>query len=126
MYTGLVTAAPFLMWKLVSSLGSGEEGAAVQNDLWARGEEEHFEAVALHSFRAGRREEISVEKQQQIRIAPREKQPRVRGWLLAAAADGKVGLVPANYIKVVGKRQPVNRQEPDVVSGGKDLENAFQ
>lgn len=34
-----------------------------------------------------------------------EQQPRVRGWLLASADGQTSGLVPANYVKVLGKRR---------------------
>ena len=34
-----------------------------------------------------------------------EHQPRVRGWLLASADGQTTGLVPANYVKVLGKRR---------------------
>ena len=33
-----------------------------------------------------------------------ELQPRVKDWLLACV-DGKTGLIPANYVKVLGKRR---------------------
>ena len=34
-----------------------------------------------------------------------EQQPRVRGWLLASVDSQTTGLVPANYVKVLGKRR---------------------
>ena len=34
-----------------------------------------------------------------------EHQPRVRGWLLASVDGQTTGLVPANYVKVLGKRR---------------------
>lgn len=34
-----------------------------------------------------------------------EQQPRVRGWLLASVDGQTSGLVPANYVKVLGKRR---------------------
>ena len=34
-----------------------------------------------------------------------ELQPRVRGWLLASVGGKKVGMVPANYVKVLGRRK---------------------
>lgn len=34
-----------------------------------------------------------------------EHQPRVRGWLLASVDGQTSGLVPANYVKVLGKRR---------------------
>lgn len=40
-----------------------------------------------------------------LRVAPKEEQPRVRGWLLASTQDGtKIGLVPINYVKIVGRQ----------------------
>ena len=34
-----------------------------------------------------------------------ELQPQIRGWLLASGDGTKMGIVPANYIKVIGKRR---------------------
>ncbi|KAK6328124.1 hypothetical protein J4Q44_G00001020 [Coregonus suidteri] len=34
-----------------------------------------------------------------------EQQPRVRGWLLASVDGQTTGLIPANYVKVLGKRR---------------------
>jgi len=34
-----------------------------------------------------------------------ELQPHVRGWLLASIDGQKTGMVPANYIRVLGKRR---------------------
>ena len=42
------------------------------------------------SFRAG---EI-------LRLAPKGKQPRIRGWLLGTVDGSNEGVVPANYVKV--------------------------
>ena len=34
-----------------------------------------------------------------------ELQPRIRGWLLASVDGNKEGFIPANYIRVLGKRK---------------------
>ena len=34
-----------------------------------------------------------------------ELQPHIRGWLLASANGTKMGIIPTNYVKVVGKRR---------------------
>lgn len=34
-----------------------------------------------------------------------ELQPRVKGWLLASVDGKTVGIIPANYVKVLGKRR---------------------
>lgn len=45
-----------------------------------------------------------------------EQQPRVRGWLLASV-DGQItGLVPANYVKVLGKRRGRKHAEMERLS----------
>ncbi|XP_041484019.1 peroxisomal membrane protein PEX13-like isoform X2 [Lytechinus variegatus] len=36
---------------------------------------------------------------------PDNQQPKVRGWLLASKGGEKIGLVPANYVKILGKRR---------------------
>ena len=48
-----------------------------------------------------------------------ELQPRVRGWLLATVDGKKEGLIPANYVKILGKRKGcgVVGKEQDSVSG---------
>jgi len=40
-----------------------------------------------------------------------EHQPKVRGWLLASVGGQAVGLVPANYVKVLGKRRGLKHAE---------------
>ena len=39
-----------------------------------------------------------------------ELQPRVKGWLLASVDGQKTGLIPGNYVKVLGKRQGTRKQ----------------
>jgi peroxin-13 len=42
-----------------------------------------------------------------------ELQPTVRGWLLASINGGqKTGLIPANYVKIIGKRRGKNSVDP--------------
>ena len=68
--------------------------------LLLTGHSEHFEAQAEYSFDAENEDEICFQAGDVLRVAPKHKQPHVRGWLLASV-DGKIsGLVPANYIKV--------------------------
>ena len=54
-----------------------------------------------------------------------ELQPKVRGWLLASADGKTTGLVPHNYIKILGKRrgkkytqpqQPQQQQQSDITA----------
>lgn len=45
-----------------------------------------------------------------------EQQPRVRGWLLASVDGQTTGLVPANYVKVLGKRRGRRHAEMESLS----------
>jgi len=105
MYLGLVFAAPYLIWRLLSSLVP----ASADNDGWAKGEGEHFVAKALHGFTSEQSGEVSLQVGETVRLAPRHLQPRVRGWLLASSSAGQ-GLVPANYLQILGRREAADPQ----------------
>nr|XP_054924561.1 peroxisomal membrane protein PEX13-like isoform X1 [Dermacentor andersoni] len=101
-FFSFVVGAPWLLWRIFSA-------AARREARWAFGEEEHHVAVALYDFQPEAPGEIAIRAGQEVRLAPKELQPRVRGWLLASLDDGRqVGLVPANYVKVLGVR-PANK-----------------
>jgi peroxin-13 len=95
-----VLGGPYLIWKVVSKLAASVE----DQKRWATGERSHFLAVALYDFEAGSAGELSVRAGQRLRLAPKELQPSVRGWILGSADGKEVGLVPANYIKILGKQ----------------------
>ena len=77
---------------------------SIVNKAWASGETDHFVAVAQYDFEGMADRELKVQAGQKIRLAPAASQPpNVKGWVLAS--DGvKIGLVPTNYIKILGKR----------------------
>ncbi|KAH7975244.1 hypothetical protein HPB49_025306 [Dermacentor silvarum] len=101
-FFGFVVGAPWLLWRIFSA-------AAHREARWASGEEEHHVAVALYDFQPEAPGELAIRAGQELRLAPKELQPRVRGWLLASLDEGRqVGLVPANYVKVLGVR-PANK-----------------
>lgn len=70
---------------------------------WAKGEGEHYVAVAEYDFNAGGERELSLTTGQRLRLAPRSLQPRLKGWLLAALDAQRTGLVPANYVRILSK-----------------------
>lgn len=96
-FLAVVFGGPWLIWKFLMSIYNTNEEGTKQ---WMTGEGPHFLAVSLYNFRAEQPNELSFAAKQVIRIAPKELQPKVRGWLLASL-DGKTsGLIPANYIKL--------------------------
>jgi peroxin-13 len=102
MFLGFILAGPYLMWKLISSLNINANAKGAK--AWATGQGDHFLAVAQYDFDGMADRELKLRSGQKIRLAPASSQPaNVKGWVLAS--DGvKIGLVPTNYIKILGKR----------------------
>ena len=100
---------------------------------------EHYIAEAMHDFDARDEAELSMSKGQTLRLAPKHLQPTgLRGWLLASSSSvlsgthigvnssesmHVTGLVPANRIKVLGRRTeipaPHEKEKPDIVQTSK-------
>ncbi|XP_059179945.1 peroxisome biogenesis factor 13 [Centropristis striata] len=107
LFFAVVLGGPYLIWKLLSSSPDSEENAT----NWASGEDDHVVARAEYDFSAASEEEISLRAGDMLNLAPKEQQPRVRGWLLASVDGQTTGLVPANYVKVLGKRRGLKHAE---------------
>ncbi|KPP68806.1 peroxisomal membrane protein PEX13-like, partial [Scleropages formosus] len=101
LFFAVILGGPYLIWKLLSCSEASEEKAT----NWANGEDDHVVARAEFDFTAGSEEEISVQAGDMLNLAPKEQQPRIRGWLLASVDGQSTGLVPANYVKVLGRRR---------------------
>ncbi|XP_010142948.1 PREDICTED: peroxisome biogenesis factor 13, partial [Buceros rhinoceros silvestris] len=89
LFFAVILGGPYLIWKLLSTYSDEE----TVSSNWASGEDDHV--VGRISFRAG----------DMLKLAPKEQQPKIRGWLLASYDGQTTGLVPANYIKILGKRR---------------------
>lgn len=101
LFFAVVLGGPYLIWRLLRSAEGSEENAT----NWASGEDDHVVARAEYDFTASSEEEISLQAGDMLNLAPKEQQPRVRGWLLASVDGQTTGLVPANYVKVLGRRR---------------------
>ncbi|XP_060072650.1 peroxisomal membrane protein PEX13-like [Ylistrum balloti] len=99
-FFGIILGAPWLIWKFITRIADPSEGKK-----WATGEEDHFVARAEFDFKGESDEELSFTAGQNINIAPKELQPRMKGWLLASIDGKKSGIIPANYVKVLGKKR---------------------
>jgi len=117
MFFGIIMGGPYLIWKIISSFASPSPDEAA----WANGEADHFVARANYSFQAGRKEEVSFSQGQNINVAPKELQPQVRGWLLASVDGKTTGLIPANYVKVLGKRRGTKNHSQAVTNSSPEL-----
>lgn len=112
LFFAVVLGGPYLIWKLLSSSPGSEEIST----NWTSGEDDHVVAKAEYDFTAASEEEISLRAGDMLNLAPKEQQPRVRGWLLASVDGQTTGLVPANYVKVLGKRRGRKHTEMERLS----------
>lgn len=101
LFFAVILGGPYLIWKLLSTC-TGEENVATN---WANGEDDHVVGKAEYDFTATSEEELSFYAGDMLNLAPREQQPKIRGWVLASRDGQATGLVPANYIKILGKRR---------------------
>jgi len=101
LFMAILVSAPYFIWRIISSLDTQPEA----NDIkWAAGEGEHFTAQCDYDFSASNEQELSFKAGQTLRLAPRSLQPRIKGWILAATDKQHVGLVPANYVRIMSKQ----------------------
>ena len=100
----VAVGGPWLLWRFIrkSVEEDAREVSSDDQNNWVTGEGRHVTAKALYDFEAENDDELSIQAGDQLNLAPSEKQPRVRGWVMAANS-GQTGLVPANYIKVLGR-----------------------
>lgn len=107
MFFAVVFGGPYLIWHLLSSLVP--TGSSQGSQKWHTGCGEHYAAVSLYNFQAASKKELSFQTGQNLFLAPKDLQPQVRGWVLAS--NGKeMGLVPANYLKILGLRKGSSHQ----------------
>lgn len=70
---------------------------------WYQCDEPVYVATVLYDFAAANNEELSIKTGQKIYLAPQSLQPKnLPGWC-TATDNMNVGLIPHNYIKVVGQ-----------------------
>nr|XP_020633037.1 peroxisome biogenesis factor 13 [Pogona vitticeps] len=101
LFFAVVLGGPYLIWKLLSTCAEDE----TVSSNWASGEDDHVVGRAEYDFSAVSEEEISFRAGEMLKLAPKEQQPKIRGWLLASRDGQTTGLVPANYIRILGKRK---------------------
>lgn len=101
LFFAVILGGPYLIWKLLST----HNDEVTDNTNWASGEDDHVVARAEYDFVAVSDEEISFRAGDMLNLALKEQQPKVRGWLLASLDGQTTGLIPANYVKILGKRR---------------------
>ncbi|XP_069127961.1 peroxisomal membrane protein PEX13-like [Argopecten irradians] len=112
-FFGIILGAPWLIWKFINRMADPAE-----EKKWATGEEDHFVARAEYDFKSESNNELSFRAGQNINVAPKELQPRMKGWLLASIDGKKTGIIPANYVKVLGKKRGTRYTEAAALENG--------
>ncbi|XP_062979867.1 peroxisome biogenesis factor 13 [Elgaria multicarinata webbii] len=112
LFFAVVLGGPYLIWKLLSTYTDDE----TVSSNWASGEDDHVVGRAEYDFNAVSEEEISLRAGEMLKLAPKERQPKIRGWLLASRDGQTTGLVPANYVRILGKRKGKRTTELEKVT----------
>lgn len=119
LFFAVVLGTPWLMWKLLRLATS----TASVNTQWHKGIGEHYLAEVKFPYTAVNEDEITVAPNEIVRLAPKHQQPHIRGWLLASNGDS-TGLVPANYVKVLGKNRENTADKVHDAPKIQELENS--
>ncbi|ESN97686.1 hypothetical protein HELRODRAFT_114111 [Helobdella robusta] len=99
LFFAIVTGGPWLLWKFFNSFAGNHNDKTAD---WLTGLSDSYVGVAEYDFQARTPDELSFKRGNKISIAPQELQTN-KGWLLASVDKMKVGLVPMNFIKIIGK-----------------------
>ncbi|XP_060105652.1 peroxisome biogenesis factor 13 [Heteronotia binoei] len=112
LFFAVVLGGPYLIWKLLSTYS--EEETVSSN--WASGEDDHIVGRAEYDFNTVSEEEISFRAGEMLKLAPKERQPKIRGWLLASRDGQTTGLIPASYVRILGKRKGTRTTELEKIT----------
>ncbi|EDV23223.1 uncharacterized protein TRIADDRAFT_14802, partial [Trichoplax adhaerens] len=102
LFAVVAIGGPWLIWKIIKGL---ESSNGKSRKSWATGQTDHLIARAEHDFKSENQREISFRRGDTLRIAPKDRQPRIKGWLLATLDGENIGIVPYNYVKILGLRK---------------------
>ncbi|KAF8361722.1 prx-13 [Pristionchus pacificus] len=101
MFWLVALGGPYLIYKSITSMVAEAE----KKRQWAVGTGSHYSAVTLFDFQGSSDQELSFMANESLRVAPKEEQPRMRGWLLASSKEGdRIGLVPINYVRIISRQ----------------------
>ncbi|KYN00035.1 Peroxisomal membrane protein PEX13 [Cyphomyrmex costatus] len=114
---GVFVAIPYLIHKITSNIRQNQIKVNDPKE-WVKCEDPVCVATAMYDFMAVSNEELSLRTGQKIWLAPRSLQSKsIPGWWIATD-NRNVGLVPANYVTIVGqlKRKPESESNGNVIT----------
>lgn len=114
---GMFVTIPYLIHKISSNIRQNQIKVNDPKE-WVKCEDPVCVATAMYDFMAVSNEELSLRAGQKIWLAPRSLQSKsIPGWWIATD-NRNVGLVPANYVTIVGqlKRKSESESNGNVVA----------
>ena len=113
---GVFFIVPYMIHKISSNIKSIQMKGKDPKE-WYQCEEPVYVATVLYDFVAANNEELSVKAGQKVVLAPQSLQPKtLPGWC-KATDNINIGLIPYNYVKVVGQLK--KRKETDETTATK-------
>lgn len=107
LFMSVVLGGPYLIWRLLRGAAPAKPPTT-----WASGLTDHVVARVEYDFEAENDEEISVKAGDMLNLAPKEQQPHIRDWVMASLDGENVGMVPASYVKILGRRKGRQPEQP--------------
>lgn len=112
---GVFVAIPYLIHKISNSIRQSQVKVNDPNE-WVKCEDPVCVATAMYDFMAVSNEELNLRAGQKIWLAPRSLQSKsIPGWWIATDSRN-VGLVPANYVTIVGQLKRKSENSENVVA----------
>ncbi|KAL0110479.1 hypothetical protein PUN28_013830 [Cardiocondyla obscurior] len=114
---GVFVALPYLIHKISSNIRQSQIKVNDPKE-WVKCEDPVCVATAMYDFMAVSNEELGLRAGQKIWLAPRSLQFKsIPGWWIATD-NRNVGLVPANYVTIVGqlKRKSESESNGNVIA----------
>ncbi|XP_050450952.1 peroxisomal membrane protein PEX13 [Cataglyphis hispanica] len=110
LFLGIFVAIPYLIHKISNNIKQTEIKVNDPKE-WVKCEDPVCVATAMYDFTAISNEELSLRTGQKIWLAPRSLQSKsTPGWWIATD-NRNVGLVPANYVTIVGQLKKKTESE---------------
>ncbi|XP_017755594.1 PREDICTED: peroxisomal membrane protein PEX13 [Eufriesea mexicana] len=99
---------PYMIHKIADSIKNMQMKEKDTKE-WHQSEEPTYIATVLYDFIATNNDELSVKAGQKVYLAPRSLQPKnLPGWCKATNSVN-VGLIPYNYLKVIGQLKKIKK-----------------
>lgn len=107
---------PYLIHKISNNI-KDMQTKGNDPEQWNKSDEPVYTATVLYDFTAANEDELTVRANQKVWLAPQSLQPtNCNGWY-KVTDHRTVGLVPANYIQIVGQLVKKPKQElPDTTA----------